>query len=341
MTIKTEAQMKAEAAQKAEAAEAAAAEVMAQQARGEAAAKTVDNNKVDSGEEVESPHSESEWADLLDEGEVGSEENPISNMEAEVPPETSPETPAEEAPKAESEEAPSAEEQEKEKEEPSAEGQETPEEPEVVIPPVEEETAAETRPAEEIETELKKAREVAQEQLTEQFKLTEEQAERLVSDPNKVLPQMAAKLYLDLFDSMMQGLQSRVPAMIQQHLRQQEARQQADKAFYGAWPQLAKPEYRPVIDRIAATYQQLNPNADAERAIKEIGAQAWVALRLPIDELVRITGGGEEAAAQQPSPPPANVSHIPANSGGARQEPPKPQLNEFGELAEEFLVEDL
>lgn len=338
-TIKTEAQQQADASNSAQAAEAAAAEAMAAQARGETPPKTVDNNKVDSGEEVESPHTEDEWSSLLDDGDdVGTEDNPISNTEAEVPEEPVVEPPAAEEPVAESEEPPVAEEPTPEVvEEPVAE---TPEEPEVEIPPVEDTQPEVTQTPEEVQAAVTKAREDARSKLTEQFKLTEEQADNLISDPNTVLPQLAADLYLDLFDSMMQGLQTQVPAMIQNYQRQQEVRQAADKAFYGAWPQLAKPEYRQVIDRIASTYQQLNPTADAEKAVKEIGAQAWVALRLPIDELVRITNAGQETVETPPATPPANVSHIPANSGGTRIETPKPELNEFGELAEEFLIED-
>lgn len=302
-----------------QAADTQAAEEMAQKAQEVAVA--------DEPAEVEEPSSEQkEWDDLLEEG---SEEDEIPEVTAEVepvkeeiPPEeiTPEEIPPEVTPPAE--EVPEAE---------------TP--PVTEVPPVEEPTA-DTRTPEQVTAEITKARQTAHEKLVESFTWTEEQAEQFEENPGAVMSNMAASLYLDLFDSISQGLNANMPGMVQGIMHQQVAVQAAEEQFYGAWPKLSNPEYRETVNRIATAYRQQNPTTDNATAVREIGAQAWVALQLPLDELVALTQTVQPPAAETVIVPP---THVPASAGNApiaAHQPASGESNDFVSLADELLLDD-
>ena len=299
--------------------EVAAAEEMAQAAQ-EVAVQD------EPAEQEELSSEQEDWDDLLDENGVEDEVPKVTAevvpVKEEIPPEevTAEETPPEVVPPAE--EVPVAE---------------TPSVAEV--PPVEE-PPAETRTPEQVTAEITKARETAHEKLVESFKWTEEQAEQFEEDPGTVMSNMAASLYLDLFDSISQGLNANMPGMVQGIMHQQVAVQAAEEQFYGAWPKLSNPEYRETVNRIATAYRQQNPTTDNATAVREIGAQAWVALQLPLDELVALTQTVQPPAVETVIAPPA---HVPASAGNAPQSAHAPAANEsndFVNLADELLLDD-
>lgn len=216
------------------------------------------------------------------------------------------------------------------------------EEPEVTedveIPAVEEATE-ETRTSDEIKTEVVKARETARENLVDSFKWTEDQEADFEADPGKVMSNMAADLFLDLYDSISQTLRTQMPGMVSGIIAQADAVRQNEQRFYNAWPKLAKPEFRATIDRISTTYRQQNPTMDNETAVKEIGAQAWVALRLPIEELV----AQSQAVAPEITSPVVVPLHVPASAGNApvaARAPVTDTGNEYEQLANELLQDD-
>lgn len=270
---------------------------------------------------------ENEWSDLL--SEEGSEEEalitegdeqPAVEGDTEVKPaEEKPEETSDETLEGKTEEELKAEEEAKK---PKPEGEEKP----AVI-------EEETKPAEEVTQALEEARVKARDQLKEKFALTEEQEDLLIQSPNKVLPELAANLYLDLFDSIMGGFQQQLPGLIRQVIQTDQVQQKQENAFFEAWPQLNKPDYQETVQRIAQSYRALNPQTSEEEAIKEIGAQAWVALRLPLEELAQVAQGGvvETAAPRQPA----------TRRGAAEAVPRKPKPdNAFTQLANELIEED-
>jgi len=302
-----------------QAAEATAAEEMATAAQ-EAAVS-------DEPAAVEEPSSEQkDWDELLnDEEAVVPDEPVVPPVTEEVVPPV--EEPAEVIPPAEippAEVVPPAE--------------ETPSVSEVV-PPVEE-PPADTRTPEEVTAEITKARQTAHERLVETFTWTDEQTEQFEDDPGKVMSEMAASLYLDLFDSISQGLNANMPGMVQGIMHQQVAVQAAEEQFYGAWPKLSNPEYRETVNRIATAYRQQNPTTDNATAVREIGAQAWVALQLPLEELVALTQTTQVPTVETVVIPP---THVPASAGNAPHAAHVPAVqnsNDFTNLADELLLDD-
>lgn len=264
------------------------------------------------------------WDDILEDDEDTPEE-----LTAEVPAkeEPKPEESEEEKP---SEETPPEEVKPVEPEVPAEEVKVSP----VVAPP------EDTRTPEEVTAEVTKAREDARANLVESYKMTEEQVEQFEEDPSVALSNLAADLFLDLYDSISQGLRGQMPGMVNGIMAQQAAVTANENAFFGAWPQLAKPEYRETVDRIASAYRQQNPTTDNTTAVTEIGAQAWVALKLPLDQLVAHTQGETTEIVTPELPIP---THVPASAGNAphsARAPVKQARNEFEQLADELLLDD-
>ncbi len=215
---------------------------------------------------------------------------------------------------------------------------ETETEEEVVIDEAPEATPEVTQ--EEYNEQVQSAREKATEELVTKFQLTEDQADDLVSDPNSVLPQLLANMYLDLFTNVMQGMHSQLPNMIQGVVSTTERESKQKNAFFTAWPQLNKAEHMKTVKRVGDNYSALNPKASRDDFIREVGAQAWVALRLPIEELLAHTGGGQAITQAE------NVTQLrsPASPGNATKAgvaPVKAVGNSFEMLADEFLDDDL
>ena len=322
--VVTQAQAQETNAAEAQAADSTAAEEMAIAAQ-EAAV-------TDTTAEVEEPSSEQQgWDDILDEEGSSDEilEDAIAGTPEEEPAAETPEDLETPATEVADEVQPPAEEAAVEPEVPADE---------VVVP--EAEVPQDTRTPEEVQTEITEARETAKGKLRESFTWTEEQETQFQDDPGAVMSDMAATLFLDLYDSITQGLNSQMPGMVQGIMQRQTAVRQAEQQFYGAWPQLAKAEYRQTVDRIATTYRQQNPTTDNATAITEIGAQAWVALKLPLEDLVTHTQGQPAPASAPVTKPP---THVPASAGNTTQAahaPAKPAMNDFEQLANELLIED-
>ena len=227
---------------------------------------------------------------------------------------------------------------------------ETPPEPEPVaeIPPVVEPPKSEEVPAtEEVKPEKtaeemaeirQTARVAATTELAGKFKLSDEQVEKWATAPNEVIPEMLANMYVNIYESIMGGMLQQLPTMISSSVQQSTVQEKAETQFYDAWPQLAK--HKAIVERIAANYGTVNPGMSLEDSIKEIGAQAWVAARLPLDELIAHTAPAADAPAP---PPPAPKGRVPASAGNvanAGNPKPAPALNDFELLADELINDD-
>ncbi len=270
-----------------------------------------------------------DWDDLLDDSE---------EKEVELPEEIKAEVKTEE--KAVPEEDVTIEKIEDKTPEEIAKSEET-KLPEVVKGETETPAPEDTRTPEEVQVEIAKARVTARDGLVDKFKWTEEQVEAFDDNPGVVMSEMAADLFLDLFDSVSQGLRMQMPGMVHGIMQQQKAQAAHDQAFFNAWPKLAQPEFRETVARVTAAYQQQNPQVPAETAIAEIGAQAWVALRLPLDELVAAT---QAPAAAETAAPVLTPSRTPASAGNTTQAakvPVKLVTNDFEQLADELLLDDM
>jgi len=267
------------------------------------------------------------WDDLLKDDDVVVEEPPVEPVKA-----------AEEEPKPPVEEPPQPGEK-KEELKPKAEEPKAPEappaQPAAAAPPKEPEQPKPQKTREQVAEEHRQWREQAESKLSQYMsqRLTPEEVEELRMEPEKVLPKFVARTYLDVYEAMIEDVQSRIPHVVGQMQVQQMQAAAAEQAFYSAWPSLAKPEYRDVVTRTVIAYRQLNPQASFDQVVQEAGTMASVALRLPV--------AGTPAKAEDP---PAEEPQRPAMSPAApsaRGAPPKAKSsNPFVLMAEEFIEDD-
>lgn len=164
---------------------------------------------------------------------------------------------------------------------------------------------------------------------------SDEIRDQLLTEPEKALPKILANAYMDMYDSLLGGVGQTLPSQVQQVMQAQRKAQEYETQFFTEWPQLQEAyndnEKQQVIQRAVHSYRQMNPKAPVEQAIKEAGAMAMVALRIPLTE----QGAGKTSS------PPQTKGFSPASPGGGAERsspPPAPkQLNEYEQLAQELI----
>ena len=201
-----------------------------------------------------------------------------------------------------------------------------PEAPAVVAPPASETqqpAAPTTQPTAE---QMLQRRNSLLSEIGGRYVVSEADAERLITEPHKVLPEMAAKIMLDSFDASVSIMASMLPKMIADVVQKQSQADTAQKAFFDQWPQLAKPELAPEIQRVAAMYRQLNPNAPLKKALSDIGALVATTLGLPLQSVASVQNA--------PAPVMRPVPFVPGGAGSTPSGSAQPAaVNEFARLA--------
>lgn len=287
-------------------------------------------------DEVETPKDDGEpslWDDLASE-DFDEDEGTEEVAEADEPSEESEEVTEESA--TSEEEAVSEESTSTEEEPESQEAEETTEE----AAASEEETAPEETAAE--ETAVTPEQEIQnfddwmtsmEDAFTQRYQLSEEDAAAIVTEPETVLPRMAARIHMDAYMSITSALNAQLPQIINAVMDRNSLDAKVEQDFFEAWPALNTEEGRTTADRMAQIFRMNNPTVSTEDAIREIGAAAMVALRIPIPGAEAQPEGMTQAAlAAQPHRP------APARPAPARQ--PQARGNEYEQMADEFLAED-
>ena len=166
------------------------------------------------------------------------------------------------------------------------------------------------------------------------YAVNDEDAAALLTEPEKVLPKIAARLHMEVLENAMRAVQAMVPTMIEQVQRSSETNNRAKSLFTSINPDLADPKFEPAIMQLGQTFRKVNPTADAETAAKAIGALVRSALNIPAPQA---SVGG---VVQTPPAMPAPAPFTPARGGGGGTVP-VPSSNPFAQMAEEFLNEDM
>lgn len=282
------------------------------------------------------PHSETEvelqevdFSALTDfvenDGEV---ETPPVEQVAEEESISDEETPPEETP--EPVEAQSAEEPE-EAVEPEVKAEPEKKETPVVEEPVQPEVKVPTE--EELQGMYTEHREKTLPKFEEMLQLTEEEAAALDEQPSKVMPKLAARLMYDTMLSTYNAVMAAIPSPVNRLIQATRHAEEAEREFYGEWPELQDKKYAPVIGSAIQAFRAANPRADRQTVIKQAGVMAM--LQLGLDPVNR--------AGKQPAAPPAPKKQPPKPVGGrntTQTAPPNRGRNEpeniFAGLAEAF-----
>lgn len=198
-------------------------------------------------------------------------------------------------------------------------------EPSAVPPPAAEDTPppAQEPPAEpQVRYDEVRAKQI--EALAARYAFDEETADRLMTEPDKVLPQLAARLHMDVAEAVLRSVMLALPQWIDAHMGMKGRESEAERIFFEANPDLRDAKYRDAILMMGQTFRSMNPSAPAEEAVKVIGA------------MVRAAFGLQQPQRQMPSAP---APFTPVRGGGGTAAPAPKQVNPWAELAEEFLDE--
>jgi len=176
------------------------------------------------------------------------------------------------------------------------------------------------------EAELKAAFDKQRDELVKVYALTEEDARAVVTEPETVLPKLAANLHQAIFSQIQRSLAEYLPAVIQQATEARARQADADNRFYGRWPSLRGHEQ--TVLQVGQMYRQANPTAPPEKAIEQIGQIVSLSLGLPM--------ATPTAPVQPPAAPPA---HRPAAATGVPASPVPAAPNEWTAFADDDIAD--
>lgn len=181
--------------------------------------------------------------------------------------------------------------------------------------------------------ELQQQRESYRAELVKAYTLTPEQADQALTQPEEVLPALAAEIQLRTSEAITRGLLQVLPQIVQQVVKTQELTAKGEDEFFSRFADLKDDAGRQAVLALGQAFRQLNPNATKEEFIAKVGLAARVALGRQAD------GGAPNPPTPGPglAPPPP-----PAAPGGGSQSiaPSSGPVNKFTKLFEELQTEE-
>jgi len=169
-------------------------------------------------------------------------------------------------------------------------------------------------------------------ELEKHYTFSEDESAALLTEPELVLPKLAAKVHMEVLENSMRAMQAMVPVMMEQVKAHSEVQVRAKGLFSSINPDLADPSYEPAILQLGAAYRQMNRTAGPEEASRAIGNLVRAALNM---QMPQVQQGFQQAA---PAPVPS-APFAPVRGGGGGNRPPVSD-NVFTQLAEEMTGED-
>lgn len=195
----------------------------------------------------------------------------------------------------------------------------------VVDPELEPELTAEQLAAQqaEVQTNYTKWREGEVARFEKEFEFSEEDASRLQTEPELVLPKLAARLKMEAVEGAIAVIQQMIPKLIPQAVQATDREKEAQDFFFGKNPDLKK--YPKQIQQAGMMFRKLNPKASPEEAAIKIG------------EIVRSSLGLAPVKAGAPAPTPKAAAkpapHKPVQPGSARSAPVKEDTSIWADLS--------
>jgi hypothetical protein len=155
------------------------------------------------------------------------------------------------------------------------------------------------------------------------YKLSDDDKVKLLSDPDEVLPRLAGNIAVDVLESVTRVVLGNIPQMIQASIQQTEVARSARDAFFGEFPDLNKFEYVPILQQVTQMYRQMNPKVPYAAAATAVGQHARIMLGLVA------APGKSPVVPPTTSPKPA----MPLQPGAAASRMPVVAANEWDTLA--------
>lgn len=274
-------------------------------------------------------------------GETPAEETPVEEIdeqdnflnslfaddeEEELEPEPEPEKKPEEEPEPEKKPEP-----EEKKPEPEPEP-----EPEKKVEPEEKKPEPEKKPEEKPEEEPEPEPEDLEEQrkqylasVEKDFAISEEDANLIITQPEKILPRLAANIYdraMRDTAEMFRNFSEQIPNMLQGISQQQRQASEAEQSFLAANPGIEaidKTELEGLISTFAPLVAQQNPNASAEDKLKALGRTIAAAKGISLKEVA------PEKTPPKEEPVKPHTPAAPVSTGAQPQPAPASEADVF------------
>lgn len=172
---------------------------------------------------------------------------------------------------------------------------------------------------------------VAAEQLAKQYELSEEDADKMLTAPDEVLPRLAANLHVGITRSVANIVRVMLPNVIEQHLGQREARTSFYSQVESVNADLAN--YRPLVDKARQLVSQLKPDLPQDQLAQNVAALVTESLG---------TGEAKPSADKTKSPPARVRAKVrPRKPVAARTRPGKVKAKGPANEFEGMALEDL
>lgn len=201
------------------------------------------------------------------------------------------------------------------------------------------ETPAQKSP-QELEADARAAAERVEGELTEYYKIPDEMAEQLRTEPEVALPKLAAKLHQTVLGNVLMQVNAMLPRAMMEFSQVQRAETEAKSVFYERWPGLK--DYEPQVLQAGRMFKAMNPQATREQALEGVGAMVYAAMGMQVPGASASAVVPAAAAGTTPTAAaPARAAFRPAAPGGGTPAGAPPRSgNEYERIAEEFLEED-
>jgi hypothetical protein len=171
--------------------------------------------------------------------------------------------------------------------------------------------------------------------LEKHYAFDEETSAKLLTEPEVVLPQLAARLHMEVTEHVMRSVMSAMPQWMDNMNQGRTREADAQSMFETINPDLKDPSYKNAILQMGMAYRQMNPNAPAEEAVKVIGNMVRSALGLAAPQ----SAPGMVVVPQAAPAPAAPAPFTPVRGGGGAAVPVQTSNNPWASMAEEFLTE--
>ena len=162
------------------------------------------------------------------------------------------------------------------------------------------------------------------------YALTPEQAEALITEPEKILPTLAARVHMQVLEHAARLINEQVPSIALQQFERKQLETEAENVFFTANPDLKDSRYIDAILNAGQMFRKYYPGATKEQAARGIGELVRTALNLQ----------KPAAAAPQMRTMSTSAAHIPARAvggGGTVGSSNAQPVNVWDELANDDL----
>lgn len=171
--------------------------------------------------------------------------------------------------------------------------------------------------------------------LEQVYALSEDSAQAMLTEPETVLPKMAAQMHMHVVESVFNAVMQALPQVVQATQAQQTVESKAEELFFGANPDLRDPKFKEPIQKLGMMYRSMNKTAPPEEAVRAIGNLVRAAMGMQ-------TPGATPPAAQAPAAvvQSAPAPFAPVRGGGSAVTPSKATDNIFATLADEMMQDE-